>query len=175
MGTYVMEPVYFEGSVPPNVSSPFADVCDEGGLNEMERTSVEIFPCERRLSETVGTWGASETVFRVRSEGPYQGFRQYPEALRRGATPIDCFSITSPGVRETVSVSDKRSHERRIALSIDTDINLHSVPGEITRSIIDENAVSGVRARAGLSVFLSSANPCIRRAGVNKQRVRRRG
>ncbi len=32
MGVYVMEPVYFEGSVPPKVSSPFADVCEDVGF-----------------------------------------------------------------------------------------------------------------------------------------------
>ncbi len=55
MGVYVIEPAYFEESVPPKVSSPFVEVCEEEGLKEMARTSVEIFPCERRLSETVET------------------------------------------------------------------------------------------------------------------------
>ena len=58
--------MYLLGSVPPNVSSPFASPGFATGANEIPTSRAPIKPCSNALSVTVGThwevWGSSVPV-----------------------------------------------------------------------------------------------------------------
>lgn len=93
------EPVYFELSTPPRVSSPLVSSVSLplSGLNETPRTSCEIEPWLYRLSRKVGTVLALETVSSVRSTGPNPMIPSTPSNPEdEVAAPIDCDETVRP-------------------------------------------------------------------------------